>query len=120
MPQYSEILHKAVQDAAEADILMIASAGNNGKNTCYPAAYEEVVSVGAVSSSGELSVFDPDSMELVAPGEKVDTTSFYGGIMTVGGTSIAAAHVTGIASVLWGIDPDKPASFIRRLMQSAA
>ena len=120
MPQYSEILHKAVQDAAEADILMIASAGNNGKNTCYPAAYEEVVSVGAVSSSGELSVFDPDSMELVAPGEKVDTTSFYGGIMTVGGTSIAAAHVTGIASVLWGIDPDKPASFIRRLMQQTA
>ena len=120
MPQYSEILHKAVQDAAEADILMIASAGNNGKNTCYPAAYEEVVSVGAVSSCGELSVFDPDSMELVAPGEKVDTTSFYGGIMTVGGTSIAAAHVTGIASVLWGIDPDKPASFIRRLMQQTA
>ena len=120
MSQYSEILHRAVRDAAEADILMIASAGNNGRNTCYPAAYGEVISVGSVNSRGELSSFDTDCMELVAPGEKIDTTSFYGGVMTVGGTSIAAAHVTGVASVLWGIDPDKPASFIRELMRRTA
>ena len=39
--------------------------------------------------------------------------------MVSGGTSIAAAHITGIASVLWGLNPQKPADFIRQLLDES-
>ncbi len=43
-----------------------------------------------------------------------------GGVCTVGGTSLAAPHVTAIASVLWQQDKSMPADFIRALLDFSA
>ena len=58
----SAVLEKAIQDANDAGILLISSAGNGDtQGVEYPAAYEEVIAVGAVNTSAqkteEITVF---------------------------------------------------------------
>ncbi len=48
----SEEIHAAIRRAYDAGILIVAAAGNNGVVE-YPAAYDEVVAVGAVDAKGE-------------------------------------------------------------------
>ena len=117
----SYALHQAVQDAYEEGILMVAAAGNKGILE-YPAAYNEVIAVGAVNYEGKRSDFSAtgDGLELMAPGECVLSDSFYGGVMAVDGTSIAAPHVVGAAAVLWAKDTSKSSDFIRQLLNASA
>lgn len=60
---YSEALHQAIKDANEEGILIIAAAGNTGEeggSVEYPAAFPEVMAVGAVNSNAELSDISAD------------------------------------------------------------
>jgi len=117
----SKELQKAIQTVYDNDILLIAAAGNNGKVE-YPAAYDEVVAVGSVNSSGNEAeeTATGSLVDLVAPGEKVLSTSHFGGISAVSGTSISAPHVTGIASVLLQKDKSVSADFIREVLNVSA
>ncbi len=45
-------IHVAIRRAYDAGILIVAAAGNNGVVE-YPAAFDEVVAVGAVDAKGE-------------------------------------------------------------------
>lgn len=54
MEQNSEALHKAIRDAYDAGILLVAAAGNDN-HVEYPAAYDEVIAVGSVDTSGNVS-----------------------------------------------------------------
>lgn len=117
----SYALHQAVRDAEEAGILMVAAAGNSG-TVEYPAAYPEVIAVGATDYQGSRADFSPTGteLELMAPGECVLTDSFYGGIMALSGTSLAAPHVAGAAALLWAKDMTKSSDFIRQLLNASA
>ncbi len=117
----SPVLHAAVQRAYRAGILLIAAAGNRGVVE-YPAAYDEVIAVGAVDAHGDRSCGSAvgSALELVAPGEGIVSTGAFGGLCTAGGTSLAAPHVTGAASVLWQLDKSMPADFIRALLDFTA
>lgn len=84
----SEILEQVVKKADAAGILMIAAAGNNGssegKSTVeYPAAYEEVIAVGATTPEGTVSQKSSvgEEIELVAPGEDVPATGYFGEVI---------------------------------------
>lgn len=114
-------LSEAVKRAYAQGILLIAAAGNN-RTVTYPAAYEEVIAVGSIDSSGlpaEGSAVG-EELELTAPGENILASSAWGGVLGVSGTSMAAAHVTGVASVLMELNPDMPAEYIRALMDYSA
>jgi len=117
----SEALHIAIQDAYNAGILIIAAAGNNG-NIEYPAAYDEVIAVGSVDSKGDHSDFSAtgEKLELVAPGEDIVSTGDFGGVSVSCGTSMAAPHVVGVASVLWQKDLSCNSDFIRKLLDFSA
>lgn len=101
MDSYSEILEKTIKEAAENNIIMVAAAGNEGK-TQYPAKYDDVISVGGVTKN--LSIAENssrgDDVDVYAPCEDVNTTGILGSYVFSDGTSIAAAHVTGVVSVL--------------------
>ena len=117
----SEVLREAVKAADEAGILIIAAAGNSG-TVEYPAAYDEVLAVGSVDSHGDVSEGSAigEEVELVAPGEQILSTGAFGGIAVFSGTSMAAPHVAGVASVLWEKDLNVSADFIRYLLDNTA
>lgn len=121
----SELLHKAVKDANNAGILMIAAAGNRGREGSgtveYPAAYPEVIAVGGINAKGEKSIIssEGEEMEIVAPGEDVPATGYFDEVVCTNGTSMAAAHITGVASLLWDKDLNQTANFIRGLLDAS-
>ncbi len=126
--QPSPELERAVKEADRKGILMVAAAGNagtpaEGESTVeYPAAYEEVIAVGATNTENNYAAWSSDGPEtdLAAPGDRILSTGVFGGIVVESGTSLAAAHVTGAAAALWGRDRTKSSRFIRTLLTKSA
>ncbi len=119
----SETLREAVQAAKEAGILIIAAAGNTGdKGVQYPAAYEDVVAVGAVNKDGLVEDYSAkgEEVELVAPGELVRTTGFVGTEEVTLGTSLAAPQVAAVAALIWQKDTKVSVDFVRGLLNESA
>lgn len=115
----SEALHAAIKDAQRAGILMIAAGGNQEHQSIqYPAAYEEVVAVGATDARGQLVEHNATGteLEILAPGENVLSTGLFYGTVGTSGTSIATAQVTGAAAIVWSKDTKKSPQFIRQLL----
>lgn len=121
--QESQALKQMIEEASAQGIVFVAAAGNSGnRGVAYPAAYEEVLSVGAVDAQAEKT---PESavgneVDIVAPGELIDVQSMLGLYTCVDGTSIAAAHVAGAASVLAAQEQTTDGGFISGLLKESA
>jgi len=108
-PEDSLVLHEAVQTATTAGALIVAAAGNDpGDNPpFYPAAYDEVLAVGATTSNDEiadLSAHHP-YVGVAAPGINIYSTYRGGGYGYMSGTSMATPHASGLAALLWAAAP---------------
>lgn len=122
--EYSEGLKEAIDIAVERGILIIASAGNNGYNGVveYPAAFENVVAVGAVDSQGLISKMTSmgEELDVFAPGVAIRATGFFGEEVIVSGTSMAVPHVVGISSLIWQKDLTKDSQFVRAVLENSS
>lgn len=139
---YSAGLHAAIIRSAKNDILFFAAAGNSNSNndvvnnypsnystlvmagTETPAAYEGVIAVANITSTGarsSSSSYGATTVDLGAPGENIWSTlpdSTYG---SFSGTSMATPHVTGAAALYKSQYPTATAEEIRRaLLQTTA
>jgi subtilisin family serine protease len=105
----STLVAAAVEYAYQHGVTVVASTGNTNGAVTYPAALPHVIAVGAVDNTGTRwpsSNYGPE-IDVVAPGVNVYSTNPSGyGIRT--GTSMAAAHVSGLAALLEGMSPLTP------------
>ena len=117
----SEALAAAVQDAAKAGIILVAAAGNAGDDASleYPAAYDDVIAVGASNEYNQVSSFTSgkEQIDVMAPGEKIWTYSMLGGYVAVDGTSIATAQVTGAVARILQVRKEADTEYVRKLLQ---
>lgn len=119
-------LAKAVRDALDAKVVVVASAGNDGldgkvKNT-YPAAFDGVLAVASSDRNNERAAFSQpgDFVDVAAPGVDIVSTVPGGGQCTDNGTSFSAPFVAGVAALLKSRYPDwSPAQIATRIEQTA-
>ena len=97
----SKLLENEIKKAYEHNIIMISAIGNDCDKKQYPAAYEEVIAVGSIDKNMDSSEFCNNAYsDLVAPGEDAKTLGLLGLYQEATGTSVAAAHVTGVAAAV--------------------
>jgi subtilisin family serine protease len=100
----SPFLHDAVRYAYGKNVILVASSGNDGTDyPHYPSDFSEVISTGSVGQFNARSFFSSNSpsLDIMAPGEQIVTTTSGGGYTDqFAGTSAAAPHVSGTAAVL--------------------
>lgn len=117
------LLRSAIDDAVNQGTLVVAGTGDFGENHVrYPAAFDNVVAVGATGLRNERPWFANygPSTDLVAPGELILSTCGSGQYCIGSGTSLAAAHVDGVASLIWSVNPDLSPAEVRDILLESA
>lgn len=118
------MIARAIQVAADRRIAMIAAMGNGGPNApiAYPAADPNVIAVTATDREGRLfdAATQGDHVALAAPGVEIILPAPRGGYQISSGTSVAAAHVSGVAALILERHPDADPATLRRLLQATA
>ncbi len=148
--QSSQTLKEAITYAYDNDVVIVAASGNYSDTydlspVAYPAAYDEVIAVGAVDARGERVYYSNGGpeLELVAPGgsSRDDTGdgksdgvlqetfrqylgfswfSFGWGYYYAQGTSMASPHVAGVAALIRSLHPDWGAEEVRLALTDTA
>src|SRR6266446_1352999 len=101
---YDPLLQLALKKARDKGVVLIAAAGNMGPQSppLYPAADENVIAVTAVDESDKLmpQANQGAHVALAAPGVNVLEAAPRASYNFTTGTSVAAAHVSGVAALI--------------------
>ncbi|MET7501449.1 type VII secretion-associated serine protease mycosin [Streptomyces microflavus] len=106
------LLKQAVDHALAKDIVVVASAGNDGMGgnvkPTYPASYEGVLAVASSDRNNERAYFSQGGgfVGIAAPGVDMISTVPGGGHCADNGTSFSAPYVAGVAALIKAKHPD--------------
>jgi len=119
----SKIVREAVDYAIENGVIIVASAGNEGEESvAFPANHKEVICVGAVDGNLNHAPFSNfgETVDIVAPGVGIYTTTLDSGYKQFSGTSAAAPFISGAIAALLSENPhDSPKEIYQKLLDSA-
>lgn len=132
-------VYEAIAYANANGVTLVAAAGNDGLSCVnYPAAYEEVIAVGATDFKEKKAYYSSygTALDLTAPGGDVRVDRNRDGVVdgilqqtfdTDGyayflyqGTSMASPHVAGVAALLIAEDLTKGPAEVRHILESTA
>ncbi|PFC71116.1 alkaline serine protease [Bacillus cereus] len=122
----SLFFEEAMNKAYEKGVLLISSAGNKGfregDTITYPANFESVIAVGALDNDDQRGFLSSrgENLELMAPGVDILSTWNNGDYKYDSGTSMAAAHVAGAASLIFEKNPYLSNKKVREIMNKTA
>jgi subtilisin family serine protease len=121
---YDPILALALKKAYEKGAILIAAVGNQGPKSppLYPAADKHVIGVTAVDENDQLYKGSNVGAQVAvaAPGVDVMVPAPSDAYQLTTGTSVAAAHVSGVAALLLERHPQADAATILEVLTSSA
>jgi subtilisin family serine protease len=121
---YDPMLQLALKKAHDKGIVLIAAAGNAGPRSqpLYPAADENVIAVTAIDADDRLlpQANQGPHIALAAPGVSVLEPAANAGYQLTTGTSVAAAHVSGVAALIIERKPDIDFAALEKILFSTA
>jgi len=109
----------AIEYAASKGVVLVAAAGNsNSSSKHYPAAYDDVISVGSTGSSGEKSSFSNygDWVDISAPGSAIISTYINGTYRNMSGTSMATPMLAGSVALLLSYNNSLTTSQVKSIL----
>jgi len=122
----SQSLVRAISYAHDKGVLLVAAAGNSANldnAAIYPACFEQVLAVGAMDEADEASDFSQHRpyVAVSAPGVNITSTFWRGagsgGYAGASGTSSAAPHVSGLAALIWSVNPTLTNDQVRQIIE---
>ena len=118
------LLDRIIKAAADKGVIFVAAAGNNGPKGAplYPAAYPQVIAVTATDDKDRLygKANRGDYISIAAPGVDIIAPALKGGYALSSGTSMAAAHVSGVVALLLERDGKLDWSNAREILSASA
>jgi len=121
---FDPLVKAALTSAYDTGIILVAAAGNGGPKAApaYPAAYENVIAITALDHKDKLYAHANHGSYLTAaaPGVDVLVPSLKKGYRYSSGTSIAAAHISGLVALLLERHPEASAEAVVKAIQKSA
>ena len=118
----SFVLRDAVDYAYARGVLMVAASGNGSEGaSIFPAGYRKVISVAATEQHKQKfyqSNFGA-SIDIGAPGNVILSTHINNRYRPLSGTSMATAHVSGVAALIISKRPSLTHQEVRQILLSA-
>jgi subtilisin family serine protease len=118
----------AFDNAYAAGVLQVGAAGNygnifgTGENCIYPARWDSVIAVAAITQSDTRAFFSSTcpEVELAAPGDPIYSTMPGGDYGYKNGTSMASPHLAGTAALVLAAYPGWSNADVRTQLQNTA
>jgi serine protease len=121
----TQVERDAVAYAVAHDVVVVAAMGNSfqqGNPTSFPAAYPDVVAVGAIDSGEHRAVFSQTGphIDVAGPGVGVRSTYWDDTYANLSGTSMATPHVAGVAALIRSCNSNLPAAQVAQILRDTA
>ena len=121
---YDPMLQLALKKARDKGVVLIAAAGNMGPQSppLYPAADENVIAVTAIDENDKVmpQANQGPHVALAAPGVNVLEAAPHATYNFTTGTSVAAAHVSGVAALILEHNPTIDVATLEEVLFSTA
>jgi subtilisin family serine protease len=141
-PGFNQTVADAVSAARQAGVVIFAASGNeDSAEPFYPAAYDGVISIGAVGLDGVRAPYSNygSTLDLVGPGGNLlrddNADGYVDGVLSTWvdefhpdpywytfyqGTSMACPHAAGVAALMLAVKPDLTPDEIEQMLKSTA
>lgn len=116
----NKVVRKALTAGVEKGLMIVAAAGNwgrEGNKPAFPAAYKEVTAVTAFGADKTIyfNANSGDYIDFAAPGVQIYTAATGGGGRMQSGTSFAAPYISALVALTNAVGKEKPADILKKL-----